>query len=118
MWTEARGDGAGDEGAGAPQDACATARATNGGRSSMGLCHTIVGRGLLGRAWSGGGWSAGWYGGPAMPTVQYLEVVTRELAATTALYETLWGVSFGEAVAELGGRRHRRAPRRDLGGDS
>lgn len=37
-----------------------------------------------------------------MPTVHYLEIVTSEIAATRALYEALWGVSFGEAVAELG----------------
>ena len=37
-----------------------------------------------------------------MSTVHYLEIVTNEVAATRALYETLWGVRFGEAVAELG----------------
>ncbi len=37
-----------------------------------------------------------------MATVRYLEIVTHDLAATRALYEALWGVSFGKAVAALG----------------
>ncbi len=40
-----------------------------------------------------------------MSTVHYLEVVTNEIDATCALYGALWGVTFGEAVAELGQAR-------------
>ena len=45
-----------------------------------------------------------------MSTVHYLEVVTNELDATCALYEALWGVSFGERVAELGHARTAKRP--------
>ena len=45
-----------------------------------------------------------------MPTIGYLEVVTNELDSTCALYEALWGVSFGEAVADLGHARTAKRP--------
>lgn len=40
-----------------------------------------------------------------MPTVHYLEIVTNDLGASCALYGALWGVIFGDEVADLGGAR-------------
>lgn len=45
-----------------------------------------------------------------MPTVGYLEIVTNELDATCAMYGALWGVRFGEPVADLGQARTTKRP--------
>lgn len=37
--------------------------------------------------------------------LQYLEIVTENLDATCELYESLWGVKFGEPDSDLGGAR-------------
>lgn len=40
-----------------------------------------------------------------MSSVHYLEIVTNELDATCALYASVWDISFGEPVADLGQAR-------------
>src|SRR5215216_4353323 len=37
--------------------------------------------------------------------IQYLEIVTADVAAACALYSQMQGVTFGDAVQELGGAR-------------
>lgn len=45
-----------------------------------------------------------------MSTVHYLEIVTNELEATCAFYGSLWDLSFGDAVADLGQARTAKRP--------
>lgn len=45
-----------------------------------------------------------------MNTVHYLEVVTHEVDSTCALYASLWDISFGEPVADLGQARTAKRP--------